>query len=425
MDLKVLIQAFDRPWLIEPSAAQVWAEVLHGLISSSTPHNVAALNPDAPFMVNQLGQRDASGSVMVIPINGPIMKNDYCGSPGTASMAAMINQANNDSSIKGIVLSISSPGGSVDGTEHLAATIAASKKPVVAHGDMMASAAYWIASQASEVILNGKTSMAGAIGTMAIIRDMRAFQQSRGVNEVIMFASRSVDKNRSTIEAMDGKPEAYQREFLDPINNVFEATIKSGRGDKINYAKEDVGTGKVYLGKNAISAGLADKIGSFEMAVKRTIQLAQKTSNNIMAVSQTEPVGAFQNTLKAAGTSEFEVVEGGFLLSEDQLNSIEANLATSASRISELETQVSQFTDNTETASAAAALAADQLAEAQATIATQAARIAELEALPGNTISETTKPGADHIPGSAEKFVSETTKEANRLRAAAGLPPIA
>lgn len=425
MDIKVLIQAFDRPWLIEPSAAMVYAEILHNFLSSSTIQHVAGnLNPDAPFTVNQFGKPDASGPVMVIPINGPMMKNDYCGSPGTATMADMINKANNDSSIKSIVLSISSPGGSVDGTEHLANAVASSKKPVVAHGDMMASAAYWVASQAKEIFLNGKTSMAGSIGTMAVIRDMRQFQQSRGVNEVVLFASRSTDKNRAALQAMDGNPDAYIREFLDPINSVFESSVKTGRQGKVDYAKEDVGTGKVYMGKAALNSGLADKIGSFESAVKRSIQLANSNLNTNMSASNEQPIVAFQNTMQAAQVSEFPITNDGFALSEENLNNIENTLIANASRISELEGQATQLTQNLQNATEASALAAQQLSEAQAMIQQQAARIAELEALPPAAIGQTSTDKPDEVPGAAVKKLDAITQEANRLREMQGKPPI-
>ena len=143
-----------------------------------------------------------------------------------------------------------------------------------------------------------------------------------------------------------------------------------------------------------------------------------------MAAEQTQPIVAFANTLIAATAEQFEVIEGGFMLSEENLNGIESALTGNATRINELEAQVAQFTDNTDASTMAATLAADQLTIAQATIATQAARIAELEALPGATIQETIKPGSDKITGESGKVVSETTRQANKLRTLQGKPPI-
>lgn len=416
VDIKVLIQAFDRPWLIEPSAAQAWAEVLHGIITGSSEIESKWIDPDQAFRVNDSAQRSEDGSVLVLPINGPMMKNDFCGSPGTATMAANIMAANQDPSIKSIVLSISSPGGSVDGTEHLANAVANSKKPVVVHADQMCSAAMWVGSQSKEIFINGKTSMVGSIGTMAVIRNSREFQEKNGVKEVIMFASRSIHKNRAALEAMDGKPGAYQNEFLNPINDVFEGAVQKGRAGKVDYDKEDVGTGKVYMGLKAIRVGLADKIGSLQTAVRRSLQLSQNSNiSNTMA---------FENIQRVTQSTGFEVIEGGFLATEQQLNNLENSIIQSDARISELEQAASQFALTTEAGTQAAADAAATIAGQTSQIATLQARIAELEKLPASELQATVKTGDDKVTGEAEPFVSEETKMANKLRAEAGLPLI-
>lgn len=88
---------------------------------------------EAPYRANSNGEGSNNGPVMVLPIDGPMMRNDYCGSLGTTSMGRLIEAANNDASIQSIVLSINSPGGTVDGTESLANKIKASQKPIVTH----------------------------------------------------------------------------------------------------------------------------------------------------------------------------------------------------------------------------------------------------------------------------------------------------
>lgn len=276
MDIKVLLQALGRVWLIEPEAAHQYAEVLIGILNGNATVSAGLFNEDVHgYRVNANANVSDNGEVQIVPIHGVMMKNDYCGSIGTATMSKLIVQANQDPSIKSIVLSIDSPGGSVDGTEQLANSIIQSKKPIVVHAEMMGSAAYMAGSGAKEIVINGLTSMVGSIGTMATIRDVRGLQEKNGIKELKIFASRSIHKNRSTMEALDGNPDAYVKEFLDPINDVFENMVASGRNGKIDLEKEDVMTGKIYLGKQAVKVGLADKMGSFDYAVKRSLQMAQ------------------------------------------------------------------------------------------------------------------------------------------------------
>ncbi|MGN6639813.1 MAG: hypothetical protein ACTHJ8_12950, partial [Mucilaginibacter sp.] len=54
------------------------------------------------------------GSVVVIPINGPILKDDYCGEPGTDTMGEWLKFAIANPNIAGVVLKINSGGGTVE-----------------------------------------------------------------------------------------------------------------------------------------------------------------------------------------------------------------------------------------------------------------------------------------------------------------------
>jgi len=56
------------------------------------------------------------GSVAIIPVNGPILKEDNCGAPGTATLGSRLKQADEHPNISAHLLDIDSGGGSVDGT---------------------------------------------------------------------------------------------------------------------------------------------------------------------------------------------------------------------------------------------------------------------------------------------------------------------
>lgn len=276
MNFKTIVQSLTRAWLMEEEAAHVYADALQKIFSGNM-QQVAGLFDDAPpsYRVNSSNLLDESGEVLILPVSGVMMKHDSCFSSGTATLANEIIKANQDDSISSIVLVLDTPGGSVDGTEAFSNIIAQSKKPVIAFVELAASAGYWSGSSAREIVLAGETAGVGSIGTMAILRDRRAFLEANGSKEVVIFASRSTDKNKSSIDALDGKTEGYKSEFLDPLNAVFLSAVERNRAGKIDTKKEDVLTGKMYFGSNAIKAGLADKVAPLEYAVKRSIQLAK------------------------------------------------------------------------------------------------------------------------------------------------------
>ena len=86
-------------------------------------------------------------------------------------------------SISAIVLDVDSPGGSVFGVEELATEIRAARgtKPVVAVANSMAaSAAYWIASQADELVIT-PGGMVGSIGVLTAHEDISKAQEMAGI----------------------------------------------------------------------------------------------------------------------------------------------------------------------------------------------------------------------------------------------------
>lgn len=276
MDIKILKQALGKVWLIEETGAQHYAELLFHILEGNAQIKAGLFDDvEMPYRANSSGIKTNNGPVFVLPVQGIMMQDDFCGELGTDSMSNLIRAVNRDGSIQSIVLKMRTPGGSVSGTENFSNTIKASQKPVVAWAEMMCSAGYWAGSAATEVVISGETAMVGSIGTMATLRDTRASKEKTGNKEVLMFASRSVHKNRSTLEALDGKPENYIKEFLDPLNAAFENSVATNRTGKIELKKEDVMTGKVYIGSDIINVGLADTMGSLDYAIKRSLQLAK------------------------------------------------------------------------------------------------------------------------------------------------------
>jgi protease-4 len=254
-------------WLIEPSIAEEWAALFNSMLAGNP---VQFFDDNKGEDVAAMQSMPSGGAVMVMNIAGPIMKYDFCGSAGTQTMMAALQAAQNNPAVNAIVLAIDSPGGSVDGTEMFAKAIKESKKPVVAYvSDLTASAAYWLASQTSEIVLSGETARVGSIGTMATLR--------KGSSEayVTLYASKSTRKNKAYTDAMNGDTETYVKNVLDPLNEVFIDAVMSGRGDKIDVQKEDVTEGDIYFGSNAVKVGLADKIGNLDYAIKRAYALSK------------------------------------------------------------------------------------------------------------------------------------------------------
>lgn len=218
-----------------------------------------------------------SGNVAIIPIIGTMSRYGGLCSYGTEEIAGWVMEANNASYVSAIVLEINSGGGQVDGTELLGAVVKQSKKPVVAYvAGMAASAAYWVASQCSEIVMESDvTSEVGSIGVLAMHVDMSGFYEKEGYKIKILRSEGSQDKALfNGVESLTPELESAVRSELTVIRERFVSTVKSGRP---NIAS-DVFSGKMYTGKEAIKKGMADRIGFLGDAVYRADLLARKSA---------------------------------------------------------------------------------------------------------------------------------------------------
>jgi protease IV len=253
-------------------------------VETDFSENREALRPFAMFGAGPaMGRGKTSiseapkGSIAVISVNGPMMKEDqFCGPQGTATLSKYIQEADQNPNIEAIVLSIDSPGGTVDGTETFSRIIAETKKPVVAYIDgCMCSAALWAGSSADEIIASGETDIIGSIGTMISLVNTRPMFEDMGISFHDILATKSNNKNKEFLELLEkGNEKLIQKNHLDPLNEVFIAAVKTNRKGKVDPDHQEVFTGKTYHSKAAIKMGLIDRIGSFEMAVDRAHELA-------------------------------------------------------------------------------------------------------------------------------------------------------
>lgn len=288
----------------------------------------------------------APGSVAVIPVRGPLMKDDEdnCGemNAGMATLASRVKEADNHPNISSTILYIDSPGGTVDGTQAFADAIKATVKPVVAFVDgLMASAAMWIGSAADHIIAENTTTEIGSIGVMVSFIDMRPMWEKEGVKFHSILSDLSADKNKEFYDALQGNYDRIKEDSLNPLAQIFIDTIKENRAGKAT--DEDVFTGKVYFAPDALKKGLIDEIGSFDTAVERSFELYEKkrieksgTSASVETdtiVQLSKPNNEMKNLAVLCallGVASFEATSDGVFLSVEQAEAIEDRLAEMA-----------------------------------------------------------------------------------------------
>lgn len=249
-------------------------------------------NQSSPYLLSSQGKFVSSyangfddapkGSIAVIPIEGPIVKNDgFCGEPGTRTIGNWIQEADRNPNISAIILNVDSPGGEAAGSEKLSQTVKSTSKPTLAFIDsgMAASAGYWIVSPADEIYASGPTDLVGSIGAYTQLLDFTQALEKEGIKVHEIYSTLSTEKNKAFKDALDGNYETMQDRFLDPLVIEFQNTVRTNRKGKITN-EDEVFAGQTLFANDALKAGLIDGIATFDAVVSRVTELANEQSIN-------------------------------------------------------------------------------------------------------------------------------------------------
>ncbi|MGL4630291.1 MAG: S49 family peptidase [Leadbetterella sp.] len=284
-------QLISKTWALEPRFNEVQAALMLRKLSQgvSMADMKAAWDEQkakhSPYMSHvgadgkwkpwKLSQAKGGG-VAIIPMIGTMTRYGGMCSYGSEHFASWIIEANGLDYVNAIVLEMNGPGGMVDGTEMLADVVASSKKPIVAYvAGMAASAHYWVASQAREIVMESETtSEVGSIGVLSMHVDASKAYEKDGYKINIIRSDGSEDKALyNSVEPMTAEILSDVKAELNRIRGTFIAKVKAGRPG----IAADVFSGKMYAGKDAIKKGLADRIGYLGDAVYRADLLARKS----------------------------------------------------------------------------------------------------------------------------------------------------
>ena len=207
--------------------------------------------------------------VAVVSIQGIITKADsmwnrLCGMTSSQLAQQDLQAALDDRQAHSVLLWIDSPGGMVDGTEELANAVYAARqvKPIVALGDgCMCSAAYWVGAAAERVYITSNTTEVGSIGVVTAHTDISQAEAQRGVKttEITAGAYKRIASQHAPLSA-DGL--AYIQGQLDHIYTLFIDSISKFRGVSVDTVLAQMADGRVFLGKQAVEAGLVDGVSS-------------------------------------------------------------------------------------------------------------------------------------------------------------------
>lgn len=222
---------------------------------------------------------DVVNGVAVISLNGVIAKrmnlfSQISGGVSTELAAKELKAALNDSQVNAIILSIDSPGGTVDGTETLANLVRDSrdqKKIVTWANGMLASAAYWIGSGAEQIYMADQVTHVGSIGVVATHVDVSGAEQKAGLHTTEITAGR-YKRIASQYAPLTDAGKQYIQEQVDQIYSVFVNAVADNRGATVDDVLANMADGRTFIGQQAIDAGLVDGVATLDALIAELSQ---------------------------------------------------------------------------------------------------------------------------------------------------------
>ncbi|MFT4414984.1 signal peptide peptidase SppA [Fredinandcohnia humi] len=186
------------------------------------------------------------------------------------SFLKMIEQAEEDKTIKGIILKVNSPGGGVVESAEIHKKLSdfkeATKKPIyVSMGAMAASGGYYISAPADKIFATPDT-MTGSLGVIMQGINYSGLAEKYGVKFETIKSGPYKDIMSASREMTEEEREIMQS-MVDNAYQGFVDVISQGR----NMSEENVrkiADGRIYDGRQAKEIDLVDELGYFEDAVE-------------------------------------------------------------------------------------------------------------------------------------------------------------
>lgn len=271
-DLHLIRFALDNEWALLPSKIADIMGVLafHAAGHKHTPEEIQALVGDASSP-----EPSKKGATAILPLRGVIAHRaggmqESSGGASVERFTAMFRSVMTNDAIGAVILDVDSPGGTVSGVQEIVAEMLAmrGKKPVVAVANSLcASAAYWIASAADEIV-SIPSGTVGSIGVFTAHQDLSKALEKEGVKVTLISAGKfKVEGN--PFEPLSESAQAIIQARVDEAYGLFVKDVAAGRRVSVADVKGGFGQGRAVSAKEALSAGMIDRIATLDQTIAR------------------------------------------------------------------------------------------------------------------------------------------------------------
>ena len=258
------------------------------------------------------GDETAPGKIVVLPIEGVIETDEY------GCLREAIDCIADDERVRGVVLRINSPGGTIAGSDYYYTLLKDLKAeldvPIIASmGDVAASGGYYIATAADQIFAE-RSTLTGSIGVIVSMYDASELCEKVGVASTPVvsgpmkgmgdFMKKPTPEETAVWQAL--VDESYEQ-FLDVVRagrswyrgEDSENTENKENGESSEIAEtavaeerdaelRRVADGRIYTAKQAKDLRLIDEIGFLDDAIDAAIEAAGLTPETAEVVRYEE-----------------------------------------------------------------------------------------------------------------------------------------
>ncbi|HON62517.1 MAG TPA: signal peptide peptidase SppA [Deltaproteobacteria bacterium] len=199
-------------------------------------------------------------AVGILRIEGPI--------EDSLEYLQIIREFEENDQVRAVIVRLDSPGGKVGPSQeiHEALLRLKEKKPVVASmASVGASGAYYIACAADTVYALSGT-MTGSIGVILQFFDVSTGMQKLGIVAESITGG-ELKSAGSSFRPMTDAERRYFEDMARDVHDQFKEAVASGRGMSRQQV-EEYADGRVLTGRQALSAGLIDKLGGLDEVIE-------------------------------------------------------------------------------------------------------------------------------------------------------------
>jgi len=254
--------------------------------------------------------KHSGDKVAIIDLHGVI---SY-GSPGAGNLdmvdefLAKLEQAEQDDSVRAILIRINSPGGEVTASDVIyhALKKVDKEKPVLSYIQTVGASGAYYSAVGTRYIMANELSLTASIGVIMQTMNFQGLADKIGVQNLTFKSGKMKDMLNPFRPATD-EEKAYVQDLINETYGKFVGIVAKERKIDEEKLRNGVADGRVVSGKNAVKENLIDSTGYIEDAISKTKKVAGLPEN--AEVVELQAPFSFSQLFRLFGNAPIDKVE--------------------------------------------------------------------------------------------------------------------